>query len=499
MEREIVRKPDRAEGGITKEETALLKIHTAKWIANAMRTDKADPEIVKKNIIDLYAAAGLPAPRVVLVPSPLVMAIAYGFSAAIWHFRDTTPADLDMLGIACCAVNSRTRAIASAVHDAVGFGVDIAVNNSLADNAYNPATAPYASTRIATQSALDEAVAVNVATAKNVFLATSPTTANLTSGLRSKARVETSQAMGLLSAYWAVCRSMGEAVDQETANSADFVFGNVTDATYDAMYNFIDVSANWATHTISRDWAAHIPGGWASSLAEKIAGGNNPLAKLMISCVSQWYKVYQGGNMWSGYDCYLTGARDVLGLRLPAYEQYKAWEACATSGGFRVMHEKFCLVSDFPEVLTKDDQHRPHNDSGPSHKWRDGWSLWYIHGIKVTQQIVEAPETLTIEQIENEQNAEVRRVMIERFGMERFLKESHAEKIHEDDYGILYRKKIVDDEPLVMVKVVNSTPEPDGTYKDYFLRVPPNIQRAREAVAWTFDIPESDYVLSAQT
>ena len=56
-----------------------------------------------------------------------------------------------------------------------------------------------------------------------------------------------------------------------------------------------------------------------------------------------------------------------------------------------------------------------------------------------------------------------------------------------------------DDEPLVMVEVVNSTAEPDGTYKDYFLRVPPDIETARAAVAWTFDVEPERYRVEVQT
>jgi hypothetical protein len=44
-----------------------------------------------------------------------------------------------------------------------------------------------------------------------------------------------------------------------------------------------------------------------------------------------------------------------------------------------------------------------------------------------------------------------------------------------------------------MVEVVNSTPEPDGSRKTYFLRVPPTIETAREAVAWTFGLGAVDY------
>jgi hypothetical protein len=38
-----------------------------------------------------------------------------------------------------------------------------------------------------------------------------------------------------------------------------------------------------------------------------------------------------------------------------------------------------------------------------------------------------------------------------------------------------------------MLEVENSTPEPDGSHKPYFLRVPPEVRTARETLAWTFE------------
>lgn len=87
-----------------------------------------------------------------------------------------------------------------------------------------------------------------------------------------------------------------------------------------------------------------------------------------------------------------------------------------------------------------------------------------------------SPIKFTVTQIQSEKNAEVRRVMIERFGQSRFLLESGAKEIHRDDFGILYQQEVEDDEPLVMVKVVNATPEPDGSFRDYFLRVAPDLK-----------------------
>jgi len=96
-------------------------------------------------------------------------------------------------------------------------------------------------------------------------------------------------------------------------------------------------------------------------------------------------------------------------------------------------------------------------------------------------------------------NAEVRRVMIERYGTARYLLDSGAQAIHTDDYGTLYRKSRPDDSDLVMVKVVNATPEPDGSFKDYFLRVPPEMATARQAVAWTFAKDHAEYAPEVET
>jgi len=133
--------------------------------------------------------------------------------------------------------------------------------------------------------------------------------------------------------------------------------------------------------------------------------------------------------------------------------------------------------------------------------------------VRVSQQVIEAPDTLTVEQIREEPNEEVRRIMLERFGTERYLRESNAEQVHRDEWGTLYRVRFDDDEDLYMVEVVNSTPEPDGSYRDYFLRVHPQLRpmlagggygspqkfTARNAVASTFGLRGEEYAPAVQT
>jgi len=50
--------------------------------------------------------------------------------------------------------------------------------------------------------------------------------------------------------------------------------------------------------------------------------------------------------------------------------------------------------------------------------------------IAVDEQIVMRPESQTVDQIRSEQNEEVKRIRIERFTWERYLRESNAKRIH---------------------------------------------------------------------
>ncbi|MCV0384784.1 MAG: hypothetical protein K5799_15285 [Erythrobacter sp.] len=61
------------------------------------------------------------------------------------------------------------------------------------------------------------------------------------------------------------------------------------------------------------------------------------------------------------------------------------------------------------------------------------------------------------------------------------------------------QEPIFDDEDIVMVEVQNATPEPDGSRKTYFLRVPPTMSTARQAVAWTFGKEAREYAPERET
>lgn len=147
-----------------------------------------------------------------------------------------------------------------------------------------------------------------------------------------------------------------------------------------------------------------------------------------------------------------------------------------------------------PRPAIRVERGRIHSDRGPAVEWPSGERWFFWRGVRVPRRLIEDPASITIDEISAERNVELRRVLLEIYGPAKFLLHAGIRPVQIDDFGTLYRADLPGDEPLVMVKVVNATPEPDGSRKDYFLRVPPTIKRAREAVAWTFGLEEGRYL-----
>ncbi|MCK2221853.1 hypothetical protein MF672_049810 [Actinomadura sp. ATCC 31491] len=178
----------------------------------------------------------------------------------------------------------------------------------------------------------------------------------------------------------------------------------------------------------------------------------------------------------------LRGLRGLRGLRRVA--------GCA---GWWWPYERVAIVTERPVELHLDDLGRLHRADGPALAYADGFALHAWHGMPVPADFGTSMRRLTPERIRAEENAELRRAMLEHFGIDRYLAESGAQPLQRDETGVLWRIDLPDDEPITMVEVVNSTPEPDGSRRTYFLRVPPWVRRAREGVAWTFGVEEKDY------
>jgi hypothetical protein len=222
------------------------------------------------------------------------------------------------------------------------------------------------------------------------------------------------------------------------------------------------------------------------SVCKSVAG------KKGLNEAKNWSSVYQGGAYWAQYDSYLTAMRDILGLRLPEHANYKFWEEAAIHGTFRVMHQKFCIVSDFPELLKIDEQSRAHGQDGPSHRWRDGWSLYHWHGVAVPEHWIMNKNSLSAKEAITWENIEQRRAACEILGWAKVLRELDAKVINEDgdpEIGTLVEVNLPDIGKEKFLRVLC------GTKREFALPVPPDMKTALQANAWTFGMDIKDFVV----
>jgi hypothetical protein len=195
--------------------------------------------------------------------------------------------------------------------------------------------------------------------------------------------------------------------------------------------------------------------------------------------------------MWAAWVSYLSAARDILGLELKPHKHFSDYEKAAMHSGFRVMHEEFCIVSDFPTVLKADAENRPHCENGPSHQWADGWSLYHWHGVRIPAEWIENKSSLTAKKALKWENIEQRRAACEIIGWAKILKELDARVIDKDgdpEIGTLLEVDLPDSgkERFIHVRC--------GTGREFALPVPRDCgDTAIEASAWTYGLDGAAY------
>ena len=145
--------------------------------------------------------------------------------------------------------------------------------------------------------------------------------------------------------------------------------------------------------------------------------------------------------------------------------------------GWFAPYDKAVVLTDRPcEIHRRGIQ--LHNEEGPSVLYRDGFCVWSLNGVRVDEQIVMRPETQTTDQIRSEQNEEVKRIRIERYGWEKYLDDVGAKEIDSRKNPIELTNEILyktDDGMKILVCACPSTA------KVFSLEVDPEIMTCEDA------------------
>lgn len=395
-----------------------LEALARKWSAIATSTAPVDPQRLVPAIHALYAAVGMKPPRVVVAPSPLAMILGHCLAS-----------------VACKGAGSPAQA----------------------GQQERPAGAASATLREVVPRELLAIPREGSAQADAMV-----------------GRAMTAQHTAIDAAI--VATMEGLQAQQHAARHARWgaTWQAAVAAAYQAIGREVPVAAPAIGGPASRAWAMFMFGLHAGVEQDALARS-----------VRDWRRDYEryGQALWDDY--YLTSVRDVYEVPLPHNEPYRAWEPCTVQGACRMMHEAFCIVSDRPLVLNRDPEGRLHCEDGPSVRWRDGWCLYHWHGVRIPEDreyIIHSPHLISVAGIEAEANEEIRRWMIDRYGLAKYLADCGARVVHElpPDHEVtglrsarLLRSDPARGEPVIFIELLNSTPEPDGTSKRYLLRVDP--------------------------
>jgi len=139
---------------------------------------------------------------------------------------------------------------------------------------------------------------------------------------------------------------------------------------------------------------------------------------------------------------YYAFCHDVVGVRYdPARSaQLDLWAEVSRSASWWWPYRWLCFVADRPaEVHWETDRERPrlHRTAGPVLRFRDGWEVYAVRGVRMSTERGQAMASglLTAQQIRDEPNAEVRRVLMGVYNGDdpgRWARDVGATILHED-------------------------------------------------------------------
>jgi hypothetical protein len=185
----------------------------------------------------------------------------------------------------------------------------------------------------------------------------------------------------------------------------------------------------------------------------------------------------------------------------------------AQSAGWWWPFRDAVILTERPTTLHRDEQGRLHAVDGPACGYSDGWCVYAVHGVRVPAWVIEYPERLTVDAIQAETNEEVRRVMVERYGLARYVHDAQFEVIDSDLDPLGHPRRLLRRGELVVVELTNSTEDADGTRRMYHVPCHPELRpllpdgqlgepqpmTALNAVASTYGLQGREYALACET
>jgi hypothetical protein len=160
---------------------------------------------------------------------------------------------------------------------------------------------------------------------------------------------------------------------------------------------------------------------------------------------------------------------------------WEAYKLLVTQGSCIFAFEKICLLCDRPIKLSIDSEERLHAQGQPAIEFADGFFRKYVYqGVEIPEKYGRLhPHQWQAQWLLEEENAEVRRLLIQVIGYDRICTQLQATQLDSEEEYTLLKIDDADVEPIYLLKMTCPS-----TGFIHALRVPPNISSAREAIRW---------------
>lgn len=218
-------------------------------------------------------------------------------------------------------------------------------------------------------------------------------------------------------------------------------------------------------------------------------------------------KTYQFNYFSGNWDQYWISLYEFAQLIGVVYEdktkkKFEAYKKYSETCGISYLYEDIAFISDRPEHIKFDHMRRLHNEDGPALKYRDGYSVYSWHGIRVKSNVIEEKHKIKPGEILAEQNVEMRRVLTEiyaqMYGPNKLIKDLNAKQLS-TDLSHERERKLYEINGEKYIHVINGSLEPDGTRREFFLGAHPDSTSPHEAVAMSYNRPTNKYKEAVRT
>jgi hypothetical protein len=160
---------------------------------------------------------------------------------------------------------------------------------------------------------------------------------------------------------------------------------------------------------------------------------------------------------------------------------YSAFKSLVENCGWIYPFGEKCFVCDRPRQLHFNPENLLHAEGEPAIEFVDKFSIYCYRGVRLPAIYGQVPpQSWQAKWLLTENNAEVRRVLIQSIGYPRICQELQATELDSwQEYTLLRIDKNVDLEPIYLL---NMTCPSTGYI--HVLRVPPKVRSAKEAISW---------------